>query len=159
MSKPVPIDKDLYKFVVSLANKKFDSPSGIYRSSWIVREYKKLGDDCQKRADIDNFLQETEEKIAQLMKEHNDQKVKVSGGVFDNNDYINQLVKPPKFECDLLSEELQIFPSEMVSTCISQEYVEKKVSVQNFRKYLVGQLSNLPLELNNYCYKQPKCNG
>lgn len=41
MSKPVPIDKDLYKFVVSLANKKFDSPSGIYRSSWIVREYKK----------------------------------------------------------------------------------------------------------------------
>jgi serine/threonine protein kinase len=38
-----PADKDLYKYVVKLADKKFESKSGIYRSSWIVREYKKRG--------------------------------------------------------------------------------------------------------------------
>lgn len=41
MVNPIPIDKELYKYVVSLANDKFVSKSGIYRSSWIVREYKK----------------------------------------------------------------------------------------------------------------------
>ena len=39
----VPINKDLYDKVKKEANKKFKSPSGIYRSSWIVREYKKRG--------------------------------------------------------------------------------------------------------------------
>jgi hypothetical protein len=38
-----PIDKKLYSRVKSLANKKFKSPSSIYRSSWIVKEYKRLG--------------------------------------------------------------------------------------------------------------------
>lgn len=38
-----PIDKDLYKYVKGLANKKFKSRSGVYRSSWIVREYKSRG--------------------------------------------------------------------------------------------------------------------
>ena len=38
-----PADKKLYSYVKSLANKKFTSPSGIYRSSWIVREYKNRG--------------------------------------------------------------------------------------------------------------------
>ena len=40
---PVPKNKKLYNHVKKLANKKFKSPSGIYRSSWIVREYKKRG--------------------------------------------------------------------------------------------------------------------
>jgi len=40
---PQPTDKRLYSYVKSLANKKFKSKSGIYRSSWIVREYKKRG--------------------------------------------------------------------------------------------------------------------
>lgn len=40
---PTPLDTKLYEYVKSLANQKFSSPSGIYRSSWIVREYKKLG--------------------------------------------------------------------------------------------------------------------
>lgn len=40
---PQPTNKKLYSQVKSLANKKFKSPSGIYRSSWIVREYKKRG--------------------------------------------------------------------------------------------------------------------
>jgi hypothetical protein len=41
--KPQPTNKALYNYVKQLANKKFKSPSGIYRSSWIVREYKKRG--------------------------------------------------------------------------------------------------------------------
>lgn len=40
---PSPVDKDLYNRVKRLADKKFKSPSGIYRSSWIVREYKSRG--------------------------------------------------------------------------------------------------------------------
>lgn len=37
------LDKKLYQTVKDDANKKFQSKSGIYRSSWIVREYKKRG--------------------------------------------------------------------------------------------------------------------
>jgi hypothetical protein len=40
---PIPTDIKLYNHVKNLASKKFISPSGIYRSSWIVREYKKMG--------------------------------------------------------------------------------------------------------------------
>lgn len=36
-----PVDKKLYKKVKDLASKKFKTPSGVYRSAWIVREYKK----------------------------------------------------------------------------------------------------------------------
>lgn len=38
-----PKNKKLYNYVKGLANKKFKSKSGVYRSSWIVREYKKRG--------------------------------------------------------------------------------------------------------------------
>jgi hypothetical protein len=41
MSKP--LDKKLYDKIKKKANHKFDSKTGIYRSSWIVREYKRLG--------------------------------------------------------------------------------------------------------------------
>ena len=41
--RPQPTNKALYNYVKQLANKKFQSKSGIYRSSWIVREYKKRG--------------------------------------------------------------------------------------------------------------------
>ena len=41
MSKPVDIN--LYNTIKKLADKKFESKTGIYRSSWIVREYKKRG--------------------------------------------------------------------------------------------------------------------
>lgn len=40
---PHPLNQKLYSQIKSLANKKFKSPSGIYRSSWIVHEYKKRG--------------------------------------------------------------------------------------------------------------------
>ena len=42
-SKPRPTNKSLYNYVKQLANKKFKSKSGIYRSSWIVSEYKRRG--------------------------------------------------------------------------------------------------------------------
>lgn len=42
-SNSIPTDKKLYKYVKSLANKKFKSPTGVYKSSWIVKKYKSLG--------------------------------------------------------------------------------------------------------------------
>lgn len=38
-----PLDKNLYNYVKQLANKKFKSNRGVYRSSWIVREYLNRG--------------------------------------------------------------------------------------------------------------------
>jgi hypothetical protein len=40
---PEPINKSLYKKVKKMADKKFSSKTGIYKSSWIVKEYKRLG--------------------------------------------------------------------------------------------------------------------
>lgn len=40
---PEPVDLKLYKLVKRLADKKFESKSGVYKSSWIVREYLKRG--------------------------------------------------------------------------------------------------------------------
>ena len=38
-----PIDTKLYKRVKDMADKKFKSPTGVYKSSWIVKKYKDLG--------------------------------------------------------------------------------------------------------------------
>lgn len=38
-----PVDMKLYNYVKGLAKKKFKTSSGIYRSSWIVGEYKRRG--------------------------------------------------------------------------------------------------------------------
>lgn len=38
-----PKDKSLYKYVKKLADKKFKSKTGVYKSSWIVKEYKRRG--------------------------------------------------------------------------------------------------------------------
>lgn len=43
MSSPVPLDKNLYNRVKTAADKRFQSKTGVYKSSWIVREYKRLG--------------------------------------------------------------------------------------------------------------------
>ena len=40
---PEPVNTKLYEKVKKMANKKFGSKTGIYRSSWIVKEYKKRG--------------------------------------------------------------------------------------------------------------------
>jgi len=38
-----PLDRQLYEHVKQKADNIFPSKSGVYRSSWIIREYKKLG--------------------------------------------------------------------------------------------------------------------
>lgn len=43
MPKPEPVDKQLYKRVKREADKKFSAPTSAYKSSWIVREYKRRG--------------------------------------------------------------------------------------------------------------------
>lgn len=40
---PEPVDKKLYSRVKALADKRFQSKTGIYKSSWIVKEYKRRG--------------------------------------------------------------------------------------------------------------------
>lgn len=42
-SKSIPVDTKLYQHVKQLADAKFLSKTGIYKSAWIVRTYKKLG--------------------------------------------------------------------------------------------------------------------
>lgn len=40
---PIPIDQSLYDRVKKEADKKFLAPTSIYKSAWIVSEYKKRG--------------------------------------------------------------------------------------------------------------------
>jgi hypothetical protein len=40
---PEPINKELYNRVKEMATKKFSSPTGAYRSMWIVKKYKSMG--------------------------------------------------------------------------------------------------------------------
>lgn len=40
---PTPLDKALYEKVKAEADKKFLAPTSIYKSSWIVAEYKRRG--------------------------------------------------------------------------------------------------------------------
>ena len=37
------IDKQIYKLVKKQADAKFIAPTSVYKSAWIVREYKKMG--------------------------------------------------------------------------------------------------------------------
>ncbi len=39
----IPTNKELYEKIKKKADKKFDEKSSIYKSSWIVKEYKKAG--------------------------------------------------------------------------------------------------------------------
>jgi len=40
---PIPENANLYARVKEMASRKFDSPTGAYRSMWIVKKYKELG--------------------------------------------------------------------------------------------------------------------
>ena len=40
---PVPKNKALYAKVKRMANEKFNTPTSVYKSSWIVKKYKSLG--------------------------------------------------------------------------------------------------------------------
>lgn len=43
MSNTEPLNKKLYDRIKKMADKKFSSKTGVYKSSWIVKEYKRLG--------------------------------------------------------------------------------------------------------------------
>lgn len=53
---PIPVNIKLYEKVKLLANKKFKSNSGIYRSSWIVKEYKKRGGKYKGKKNVNSGL-------------------------------------------------------------------------------------------------------
>jgi len=52
MSKP--LNTELYNRVKQMANKVFDSPTGLYRSAWIVKKYKSLGGEYTTKHSKDN---------------------------------------------------------------------------------------------------------
>jgi hypothetical protein len=57
-----PIDIELYDHIKQMANKVFKSPTGIYRSMWISRMYRKAGGrytDVKKNSKFDKWLSES----------------------------------------------------------------------------------------------------
>ena len=58
-----PKDIELYTYVKKLANKKFKSPTGVYKSSWIVKKYKELGGKY-KSSSFDPFFVKIPPKIS-----------------------------------------------------------------------------------------------
>lgn len=55
--KPKPTDAKLYATVKTDADRKFLAPTSIYKSAWIVREYKKRGGTYDAPADPKQGLQ------------------------------------------------------------------------------------------------------
>jgi hypothetical protein len=51
---PEPLDKVLYEKIKKLASEKFQAKTGIYRSSWIVKEYVKAGGKYSKDSSDDS---------------------------------------------------------------------------------------------------------
>lgn len=75
-----PIDKNLYNYVKKLADKKFKSKTGIYKSSWIVREYKKLGGKYKGKKSSNKGLKRWyKEKWVDLNRPIKDKKGKIIG--------------------------------------------------------------------------------
>ena len=73
-----PIDKELYNYVKKLADKKFKSKSGIYKSSWIVKEYKKRGGKYKgKKSNKKGLLRWYKEKWVDLNRPIKDKKGKI----------------------------------------------------------------------------------
>lgn len=68
------LDESLHKKVKKLADKKFSSKTGIYKSSWIVREYKKRGGKFlgpkSKKSDLTNWYKEKWVDINRPIKFH-----------------------------------------------------------------------------------------
>jgi hypothetical protein len=78
MSKP--IDINLYNYVKKLADKKFESKTGIYKSSWIVKEYKRRGGKYKgKKSNKKGILRWYKEKWVDLNRPIKDKKGKIIG--------------------------------------------------------------------------------
>lgn len=74
-----PKDKSLYKRVISDANKKLESKSGIYRSSWIVREYRKRGGEYSGSKNKDGLKRWYKEKWVDLTRPKKNSNGKIIG--------------------------------------------------------------------------------
>lgn len=75
-----PLDLKLYQKVKKRADKKFSSKTGIYKSSWIVREYKKLGGRYKSsKKNKDGLTRWFKEKWVDLNRPIRDSKGKVVG--------------------------------------------------------------------------------
>jgi hypothetical protein len=73
-----PIDKELYNYVKKLADKKFKSKTGIYKSSWIVSEYKRRGGKYKgKKTSKKGLLRWYKEKWVDLNRPIKDNKGKI----------------------------------------------------------------------------------
>lgn len=69
-----PIDKELYNMIKELANKVFKSPTGIFRSAWISRMYRKVGgrySNIKTNSKIKKWLSERWVDINQPIKKNN----------------------------------------------------------------------------------------
>ena len=78
--KNKPKDLNLYNSVKKAASKKFKSPSGIYRSSWIVKEYiRRGGKYCNKKKETDGLTRWFKEKWVDISRPIKNSKGKVIG--------------------------------------------------------------------------------
>jgi len=75
-----PINKELYNSVKKVADKKFKSKTGIYKSSWIVQEYKRRGGKYKgKKTSKTGLLRWYKEKWIDLNRPIKDKKGKIIG--------------------------------------------------------------------------------
>lgn len=89
---PIPKDKILYEKIKKLATEKFQSKTGIYRSSWIVKEYVKAGGKYD-NSPVDNnkgLLRWYKEKWVNL----NDPKYDKSGKIIGYGQCGRKKIKP-----------------------------------------------------------------
>lgn len=66
MTASLPTNQKLYEKIKLRANRKFESKTGIYRSSWIVREYIKAGGKYKGKKNSDGLKRWFKEKWVDL---------------------------------------------------------------------------------------------
>lgn len=76
---PHPADKQLYATVKAEADKKFLAPTSVYKSAWIVAEYKKRGGIYKEDGKKKGLTQWFKEKWVDLERPQKDKKGRVVG--------------------------------------------------------------------------------
>lgn len=76
---PTPVNKKLYAEVKKIADEKFLAPTSIYKSAWIVKEYKRRGGIYQDDNEKKGLTQWFKEKWVDLERPIKDKKGKVVG--------------------------------------------------------------------------------
>jgi hypothetical protein len=91
-----PIDKVLYNKVKKKADEKFQSKTGIYKSSWIVKEYKRLGGKYKgKKSNKKGILRWYKEKWIDLNRPIKNKSGKVIGYKSCGRKSVNSKLKYP----------------------------------------------------------------